>query len=43
LFIDGIALAGEQYSTTNLAVPVTRVNQGDVVLHGFNVGMVATW
>jgi hypothetical protein len=43
LFLDGIALAGEQFSTTSMVVPVTNMNQGDVILHGFNVGLVAAW
>jgi hypothetical protein len=43
LFLDGVAMAGEQYSTTNGIGKSTRINNGDVLLHGFNVGMVANW
>jgi hypothetical protein len=48
MFLDGVAMAGEQYSTTHApnlpgTLQSTRINNGDVFLHGFNVGLVANW
>jgi hypothetical protein len=41
LWLGGVVLAGEQYSTT--VETGTTINRGDVLFHGFDVGIAGTW
>lgn len=43
LWLDGIAVAGEQFSTTDFFTQSTTINQGDAFLHGFNLGLTYAW
>jgi len=47
LWLEGVAVAGDQYATTTSATGVssatTVLNHGGVFFHGFDFGFVARW